>query len=949
MDKILRLGLDPTGTEQGAQRYSAALNQAGSSVKNLAAAEAAAAASRLDLNSAYAAAAKLLQDEAAASERSRAALRAQNAALDAAYAAKQRQIQVEKAAAAQAVTTAANTSATGVAAIASSVGFSRLNREVITLTQRALGANPVLGQTVYVLSQMAGGGGVMLAVATAAAVAAGAWAVMTSEAHKLRQEADSLVESLDKAARTRAAGGAELQIKAIRDQLASQIEFEHKGMGLGLVLGPAYQATVGAYFAARLYIDKKAYEAYNKAIAEQETQAQLAQEKAAGEARGKNAGAGLTDQNELARQRALARTYDENGVALARVNVQYDLQAAIIKNHIELTQHLTDGTFAEALAEERRANAVARSSAAIRQLSLDQKELNAKIARVMATDTGAAGTHTTTSVDPYGRAYTYTAGGLNPQAGRSYSYDYHTGQTSNTQVAGMDVMRSYGALDSLSAEAAAYSAGRPQYGDYSFLQHLKANAQAQWNTKGGLAGAGKAGGMALGLGLATSGALGGTVADVANQAMALGSLGAQIGGPIGAVVGAVGGMVKGFIEHGKKAREAAELLKQAQGAFDADVAARRAMVQGQSEQAAIIRQQAAAEKELAEARKNKMSETSIAALKEVQAEEALASARDRQTAEAQKLIAAEEELWRKRQEQIQAQDDLSIRYMKATGLDTRTQELAVRHNAELAAAEHDATKSASDIAYLKYVQKAEDLALAQLIAQEKAQAEAQKQTEILSDQLHIAEDALRVHEQAYREAQQIADNLKDYSDSLKTGQYSPASPIDQLNSARTQFQMLYQLAKGGDSTAASSLSGSASTLLGQSRSYYNSSLGYVQDFNTVQADIDEIQKQFAGRASIEQQIYLELQYQTLQLQYQIDLLNRTARATESTASSTGARPYDPGTDGTEGPGFLPTDPRSPYYTPPVESSTGAKTFDGGVTLIVAAVQEVGRKIERLNV
>lgn len=83
-------------------------------------------------------------------------------------------------------------------------------------------------------------------------------------------------------------------------------------------------------------------------------------------------------------------------------------------------------------------------------------------------------------------------------------------------------------------------------------------------------------------------------------------------------------------------------------------------------------------------------------------------------------------------------------------------------------------------------------------------------------------------------------NLRDYMQSLLTGQLSPLDPMQQLATAKKQFEDLLALAQGGDDSAAAKLQGASGTYLQLARGAYASSSDYVAIFNQVMDQLGSV-------------------------------------------------------------------------------------------------------------
>jgi hypothetical protein len=200
-------------------------------------------------------------------------------------------------------------------------------------------------------------------------------------------------------------------------------------------------------------------------------------------------------------------------------------------------------------------------------------------------------------------------------------------------------------------------------------------------------------------------------------ALQYGAMGAQVAGPLGAVAGAVGGFVLSIFKHNKE-------LQEAQKQFDMNLAARKAAAEGDTGRAQDLAKMAQDEKELADARKNGMSKSEIAALKAVQAEELLAQQRDR----AAQAAAAAAALEQKRND---FDASLAVRNAAALGDNDEVARLQrqIEKEHELAQARADGMRD-DQIAALKETQALEDEAAAKAKATAAAAEAARKAAEL---------------------------------------------------------------------------------------------------------------------------------------------------------------------------------------------------------------------------
>lgn len=219
-----------------------------------------------------------------------------------------------------------------------------------------------------------------------------------------------------------------------------------------------------------------------------------------------------------------------------------------------------------------------------------------------------------------------------------------------------------------------------------------------------------------------------------------------------------------------------------------------------------------------------------------------------------------------RERQRELTEDLGLRRLQLTGDDDAAARMAltIRQRREMMAASQ-AGLGGGALRDLSMTHALERLAL----EQEQANAAALK---VAEEQLGVLEDQLSKQEQTVESLRRVSDSLRDFGDSLKVSSLSILTPLQQLDEARKQFEMLRSLAMGGDVTAAESLPEAARMLLELSRSYNASGAGYVADFMRVQSTIDLVAEKFSAQAEVEQLMLDELRAQKELLEEQIETL-----------------------------------------------------------------------------
>ena len=100
--------------------------------------------------------------------------------------------------------------------------------------------------------------------------------------------------------------------------------------------------------------------------------------------------------------------------------------------------------------------------------------------------------------------------------------------------------------------------------------------------------------------------------------------------------------------------------------------------------------------------------------------------------------------------------------------------------------------------------------------------------------MSIAVDGTTHTLQEFQDAQQ---KIVSFVTSLNTGSLSALSPLDQVNSAQSQYQSDLALAQGGDYNALSNITNDAQSLLQAAQTYYGSGSNYTAIFQQVQAQL----------------------------------------------------------------------------------------------------------------
>ena len=324
-----------------------------------------------------------------------------------------------------------------------------------------------------------------------------------------------------------------------------------------------------------------------------------------------------------------------------------------------------------------------------------------------------------------------------------------------------------------------------------------------------------------------------------------------------------------------------EATRQIQARVGSDFAARAADLSGNSVEAARIRREAAAAKEISDL--TKLAEAGFITAAQ------LAEFTDiigRELADALKTAQeAAEELARVFRE------DLAVRAIGVFGTSAEgaRARLGQSQRREQAAA---ADFSATDRLALALIHQGERMlleldiqtqAITDAANEQIAAIDAQLQTQ--RDALATAQDQLRTQEQTVAITSRVVDSLDNFSSGLLLSNLSPLSPSARLQEARAQFGSLSALALGGDVSAAESLPGAARALLDASQAFNASGTGFVKDFDLVQSMVEQVREQFAGQLTIEEQMLVELQSQSASLTAQIADLEKQRQAVVHAANA----------------------------------------------------------------
>lgn len=219
-------------------------------------------------------------------------------------------------------------------------------------------------------------------------------------------------------------------------------------------------------------------------------------------------------------------------------------------------------------------------------------------------------------------------------------------------------------------------------------------------------------------------------------------------------------------------------------------------------------------------------------------------------------------------------DDLNVRHLKATGQGSAADDAAFR-NAQLREYQ-DAKAAGKDplyLALLTQTQVEEAMFRAEQIANDKMAAQYDTQIQTAQDALAVNQQQLQAQLQTIQETQRVVDTLAEFSRGLKlNSQLTTLSPTQQLVEARKQFDAIAAQALTGNRDAAGNLPSAANAYLTASRGVNASGLGYVADFQRVQSAVERTQNLFGAQLSAEQQFANSLRTQSDLLSRQIALL-----------------------------------------------------------------------------
>lgn len=280
-------------------------------------------------------------------------------------------------------------------------------------------------------------------------------------------------------------------------------------------------------------------------------------------------------------------------------------------------------------------------------------------------------------------------------------------------------------------------------------------------------------------------------------------------------------------------------------------------------------------------------EAAAAAEEEAKRQRELAQAM-REAAEATKK-AAEETARAARLLDITTKQSAQLRIYDATGQSDAA--FALRQQIELQDAFERGVSAAAGGMILQ-AQAAETAARENAKAAEAAQKVRDAQRDALQVQQQAINEQIRAQEKALDFYRDQADSLRKFSTSLSLGGFSPLSPAQKYTEARSQFEIVGALARGGDRTAIASLQDTVNAFLEASRGRFASSPGYVNDFNQAKALVDAVADQTAAQIPVQERILAELQAQSAKLQQQIAALGTINTAAQQTSNNTNTAPED---------------------------------------------------------
>lgn len=314
-----------------------------------------------------------------------------------------------------------------------------------------------------------------------------------------------------------------------------------------------------------------------------------------------------------------------------------------------------------------------------------------------------------------------------------------------------------------------------------------------------------------------------------------------------------------------KAKESAER----EGALNQDLQVRNLIAAGLDDEAARRRLQLQHEAERAAAAG--LDATTRAFLDFVQAME-------KEALIAQQAAEAERKLAEARERATQRLEDLTARWLRATGSIAGADDAIMAAQQRRERADY-ATGGATpaELAMLDVVQgieRAQSIA-SRALQEQTSQAEAQ--TKLLQDQLQVAE-------RQFEETRRVADSLAEYGRSLQLSDASPLSPVQRLAYARSERDRLFALAQGGDAQAAGRFQGAADAYLREQRSFSASGVDSARGFAETVAMVETLASMYGQQATVEEQMVAALKEQLATAQAQLDELrsgNALAEATKA--------------------------------------------------------------------
>lgn len=703
-------------------------------------------------------------------------------------------------------------------------GIGRLNNALIVMTRNAVGANAVTGQLTDVLGTYALGVGRMTAILAGIAALAGAWALVTKEARDAKKEQEEALKALEELQRRRSqgpAGDVPAQTASARD-VANQLAQEIADLEALRVrqIDRGITGDAAAIAQARLEAKRREYEQVISVVQSGEAEiAEVEREEAeqARREREQRARERIRAEEEAARERE----------RLAREQLRRDMDATK-----ELAANAEQArAFREQFASEQEAEKV-RLFTAARQKATEADREAARAARE----------------------------GERAERERQQAIQDSVREMEAYAFSIFQVVDALGLLGSGGARIG----GAVQIG--TTLRALQ---------QGAITG----GDAALGIGGGVTQVVSAIVESGERQREAMRRLTDSMdrlrvdvfASPRDArdafqgVRGDIAGL--GTFVH---PRERARLLLDAQEALDSAIArttelyrgeleVRRLLASGQDEEAARLRIQIQQERELAEARAAGWDAQTIATLEGVQAAER-AAAEEERLAEARRK--AEEAAKRERA----VFEDLTTRALGLLGRNDAAARagLFFRQQREL----EGASGLPSDLRNL----------MEMVHVLERIQLETERQTRLAEEQLHAAQEQIRVQEQTVSTLSRTVESLSRFQSGLSLGPLSPLSPTRQLEEARRQFQIMRDLALGGDVTAAQSLPDAVRALLEASRAVNASGSGFVGDFQVAQEVLEQVRANFAGQLTIEEQTLASLRAQEQAAIDQIALIRENHEA-----------------------------------------------------------------------